>query len=54
VRNADRIVSEAARLGYETIIIPKGNIKIENRSTDIQVVGAGSLGDAIKAYIDKK
>ena len=25
VRNADRIVSEAARLGYETIIIPKGN-----------------------------
>ena len=54
VRNADRIVSEAARLGYGTIIIPKGNIKIENRSTDIQVVGAGSLGDAIKAYIDKK
>ena len=54
VRNADRIVSEAARLGYETIIIPKGNIKIENRSTDIHVVGAGSLGDAIKAYIDKK
>ena len=54
VRNADRIVSEAARLGYETIIIPKGNIKIENRSTDIQVVGAGSLDDAIKAYIDKK
>ena len=54
VRNADRIVSEAARLGYGTIIIPKGNIKIENRSTDIQVVGAGSLDDAIKAYIDKK
>lgn len=54
VRNADRIVSEAARLGYETIIIPKGNIKIENRSTDIHVVGAGSLSDAIKAYIDKK
>ena len=54
VRNADRIVSEAARLGYETIIIPKGNIKIENRSTDIQVVGACSLDDAIKAYIDKK
>ena len=54
VRNADRIVSEAARLGYETIIIPKGNIKIENRSKDIQVVGAGSLGDAIKAYINKK
>ncbi len=53
VRNADRIVSEAARLGYETIIIPKGNLKGEKPTSSIQVVGADSLGDAIKAYIGK-
>ena len=53
VRNADRIVSEAARLGYETIIIPKGNLKGEKPTSSIHVVGADSLDDAIRAYIGK-
>ena len=53
VRNADRIVSEAARLGYETIIIPKGNLKGEKPAPGVHVVGADSLGDAIRAYIGK-
>ena len=53
VRNADRIVSEAARLGYETIIIPKGNLKGEKPAPGVHVVGADSLGDAIRVYIGK-
>lgn len=53
VRNADRIVSEAARLGYETVILPRGNVKVSNPNADIQVVGAESLASAIKAFIGK-
>ena len=53
VRNADRIASEAARLGYEAIILPKGNIKGAKPGTGIRVIGADSLGDAIKAYVNK-
>lgn len=53
VRNADRIASEAARLGYEAIILPKGNIKGAKPGTGIRLIGADSLGDAIKAYVNK-
>ena len=53
VRNADRIVSEAARLGYETVILPRGNVKASNPNADIEVVGAESLASAIKAFIGK-
>lgn len=53
VRNADRIVSEAARLGYEAVILPRGNAKVSNPNADIDVVGAESLASAIKAFIGK-
>ena len=53
VRNADRIVSEAARLGYEAVILPRGNVKASNPNADIDVVGAESLASAIKAFIGK-
>ena len=53
VRNADRIVSEAARLGYETVILPRGNAKVSVPNADIEVVGAESLASAIKAFIGK-
>ncbi|WP_455015010.1 DNA repair protein RadA [Mogibacterium diversum] len=53
VRNADRIVSEAARLGYEAVILPRGNAKVSVPNADIEVVGAESLASAIKAFIGK-
>ena len=53
VRNADRIVSEAARLGYEAVIWPRGNAKVSVPNADIEVVGAESLASAIKAFIGK-
>jgi DNA repair protein RadA/Sms len=53
VRNADRIVSEAARLGYEAVILPRGNAKVSVPNADIKVVGAESLASAIKAFIGK-
>ena len=53
VRNADRIVSEAARLGYEAVILPRGNAKASVPNADIEVVGAESLASAIKAFIGK-
>ena len=53
VRNADRIVSEAARLGYEAVILPRGNAKVSVPNADIDVVGAESLASAIKAFIGK-
>ena len=53
VRNADRIVSEAARLGYEAVILPRGNAKASVPNADIDVVGAESLASAIKAFIGK-
>lgn len=53
VRNADRIVSEAARLGYEAVILPRGNAKAAVPNAEIDVVGAESLASAIKAFIGK-
>lgn len=53
VRNADRIVSEAARLGYEAVILPRGNAKVSVPNADIEVVGAENLASAIKAFIGK-
>ena len=53
VRSADRIVGEAARLGYEAVILPRGNVKASNPNADIDVVGAESLASAIKAFIGK-
>ncbi|MBF1355957.1 MAG: DNA repair protein RadA, partial [Mogibacterium diversum] len=53
VRSADRIVGEAARLGYEAVILPRGNVKASNPNADIEVVGAESLASAIKAFIGK-
>ena len=53
VRSADRIVGEAARLGYEAVILPRGNAKASVPNAEIDVVGAESLASAIKAFIGK-
>ncbi len=50
VPNADRIVQEAVRLGYEAVILPERNAR--NAAHDgIAVLGASNLSDAIRAYL---
>ncbi len=49
VANADKIIQEAVRLGYEAVILPDRNAG--KTSGGIQVIGASNISDAIKAYL---
>lgn len=53
VPNADKIIQEAERLGYESIIIPKKNALAYKPSpgAKIKVLGAGHIREAIKYYV---
>ena len=51
IPNADRIISEAVRLGYEAIILPERNAKQIKEAPKIRVFGASNLNDAIRAYL---
>lgn len=51
VPNADRIVQEAVRLGYEAVILPENNAKQYRGGTDIKVIGAANVSDAIRAWL---
>lgn len=46
VRNAEKIASEAVRLGYEKIVLPKKNSRLGTE--EIHVAGAENLREAIK------
>ena len=49
IQNADKIVKEAARMGFEKIILPHKNAtKLEN--TALKLIGAKNLKEAIAAY----
>lgn len=53
VQNAEKIVIEAARMGYEQIILPKKNgDKLKDREKDLgcRIIGAANLYDAIDAF----
>lgn len=51
VQNADKIVKEAARLGYEKIIMPKRNAeKLCSTIGSCRVIGAKNIQEAIKAF----
>lgn len=50
VPNADRIVQEASRLGYEAIILPERNLPRDPHK-GIAILGASNLIDAIHAYL---
>lgn len=53
IPNADKILQEAIRLGYDTIILPERNAKQASKSASkasIRIVGAANIADAIKAY----
>jgi DNA repair protein RadA/Sms len=50
IPNADRIVQEAARLGYEAVILPERNAG-SSPHEGIAILGAINLSDAIRAYL---
>ncbi len=51
VPNADRIIQEAVRLGYEAVILPENNAKQYRGGADIKVLGAANISDAIRAWL---
>ena len=51
VANADKIIQEAIRLGYEAVILPAKNVRKSDASGNIQILGADSISDAIRAYL---
>ena len=48
IPNTDKIISEAQRLGYERVILPKKNAK---SAPSIEVLGADNLREAINFFI---
>lgn len=53
IQNAEKIVIEAARMGYEQIILPKKNadrLKGKLPESDCRIVSAANLYDAIDAF----
>lgn len=48
VPNAEKIVQEAARLGYDAVILPERNVR---KNEDIRVIGASNINDAIRAFV---
>ena len=51
VPNADRMIQEAVRLGYEAVILPENNAKQYRGGADIKVLGAANVNDAIRAWL---
>lgn len=51
VPNSDRIIQEAVRLGYEAVILPENNAKQYCGGSDIKVMGAANVSDAIRAWL---
>ena len=51
IPNTDKIISEAQRLGYERIILPKKNaVSSQSSKSSIEICGADNLRDAIKQF----
>ena len=51
VRNAEKIVKEAARLGYEQIIMPKSNADKFKESVDgCRIIGVRNIREAVAAF----
>ena len=51
IKNAEKIIKEAARLGYNQVIIPSSNaVKIESSVDGCKVIGVQSIQQAIRAF----
>ncbi len=52
IRNAEKIVKEAARLGYEQVILPQSNAaKLKEKIGELKVIGAKDIKSAIEAFL---
>ena len=51
VSQAERRVTEAAKLGFETVILPYNNLKSVKKVEGIKVVGVRNLFDALKVTL---
>jgi DNA repair protein RadA/Sms len=51
VSQAERRVAEAAKLGFETVILPYNNLKSVKKVEGIKVIGVRNLFDALKATL---
>lgn len=50
-RYADKIVKEAARMGYERVIMPASNLKsIKEKPQNCQIIGVKNIAEAIRAF----
>ncbi|HHW07842.1 MAG TPA: DNA repair protein RadA [Clostridia bacterium] len=47
VPNIQRLVTEAERLGFKRVLLPAGNLEKAEQSTTMEVIGAGSLEEAL-------
>jgi DNA repair protein RadA/Sms len=51
VRNAERIVKEAARLGFTRIIMPRSNAeRIKDKVGNCRIFGVRNISEAIRAF----
>ncbi len=51
VSNADKIIAEASRMGYEKVIMPKKNVaKLGDKFSNCRIIGVNNIYDAIEAF----
>ena len=55
VANADKIISEAVRMGFKKIIVPKnqlknGKIKSRHQDSGVKIIGVATIAEAVTAY----
>jgi DNA repair protein radA len=51
VSNADKIITEASRMGYEKVIMPKKNAaKLGDKFSNCRIIGVNNIYDAIEAF----
>ena len=51
VSNADKIIAEASRMGYEKVIMPKKNAaKLGDKFSNCRIIGVNNIYDAIEAF----
>ena len=53
VNNIEKRISEAQKLGFKNIIIPKGNLKT-NKEFEIKITEVEKLADAVTSCVYKK
>jgi DNA repair protein RadA/Sms len=51
VTNIDRRVTEAAKLGFKTVVLPQGNISQVSQKT-VELVGVKDIQSALDRIID--